>query len=76
MILKEWKDFGTDAEFYTKSSFEKQVDDVFEAMCLEEGKDIPNYIWTKQYVVVIKNNTRMINDVSFIKIPRDPSVIK
>lgn len=73
MILKEWKDFGTDAEFYTKSDFENQVDDVFEAMCLEEGKEIPNYIWTKHYVVVIKNNTRMINDISFIKFPRNPS---
>lgn len=75
MIFKEWKNFGTDAEFYTKSNFEGQVDDVFEAMCLEEGKEIPNLIWTKQYVVIIKNNTRIINDVSFVKIPRNPSVV-
>lgn len=75
MILTEWKDFGTDAEFYTQESFEKHVGDRFEAMSLEDGKDIPNFIWTDQHVVVIKNNTRMFNDVSFIKIPRNPSVM-
>ena len=75
LILNEWKDFGTDAAFYSLESFEKQIGDVFEAMSLEDGKEIPNYIWTKQYVVVIKPNTRMINDVSFVKVPRNPSVV-
>ncbi|WP_067837754.1 hypothetical protein [Amphibacillus sediminis] len=74
MILTEWKDFGTDAEYYTQFSFEQEVNDQFEAMSVQEGKDIPNLIWTKQYVVVIKNNTRLINDVTFIKFPRNPSV--
>lgn len=75
MILTEWKDFGTDAEFYTQKHFENQVNDQFEAMCFEEGSDIPNVIWTDHHVVLIKNNTRMINDVSFVKIPRNPSVM-
>lgn len=75
MILHEWKDFGTDAEFYTQESFEEQIGDVFEALCLEDGKDIPHYIWTKNNVVIIKANSRMINDVSFVKVPRHPSVV-
>ncbi|MBM7543127.1 hypothetical protein [Amphibacillus cookii] len=75
MILTTWKDFGTDAEFYTQANFEEEVDDNFEGVYFEEGKDIPNYIWTTQYVVVIKNNTRMFNDVSFVKVPRNPSVL-
>lgn len=74
MILHEWKDFSTDSDFYTKESFEEQVGDTFEAMCLDDGKEIPHYIWTKHSVVIIKSNTRMINDVSFVKVPRNPSV--
>ncbi|SEN85885.1 hypothetical protein SAMN04488134_102112 [Amphibacillus marinus] len=72
MILTEWQDFGTDSEFYTQASFEDEVNDQFEAMSLKGDKEIPNFIWTKQYVVVIKNNSRMLNDVSFVKIPRNP----
>lgn len=75
MIMTSWKDFGTDSEFYTQTLFEKKLEDHFEALYLEEGKDIPSYIWTKQYVVVVKNNTRIINDVSFLKFPRNPSSI-
>ncbi|MFB1050274.1 hypothetical protein [Paraliobacillus sp. JSM ZJ581] len=74
MILHQWKDFSTDAESYTQENFEKQVDDTFEAMYLEESQDIPSYIWTEHYVVVIKPNTRMIKDVSFVKVPRNPSL--
>ncbi|SDC19618.1 hypothetical protein SAMN05421734_10583 [Pelagirhabdus alkalitolerans] len=72
MIVTEWKDFGTDAQFYTQDGFEKEVGDKFEAACFNESNEVPNYIWTTKHVVVIKNNTRMINDVSFVKIPRHP----
>jgi len=75
MILTRWKDFGTDSEFYTQTLFEQQLEDSFEALYLEEGNEIPSYIWTKRYVVVVKSNTRMINDVSFLKYPRHPSSI-
>ncbi|MBU5594727.1 hypothetical protein KQI76_06085 [Amphibacillus sp. MSJ-3] len=73
MILTKWKDFGTDSEYYTQSLFEKQLEDNFEALYLEEGKEIPSYIWTDRYVVIVKSNTRMISDVSFLKYPRNPS---
>lgn len=73
MISTRWKDFGTDSEFYTQTLFEKQLADHFEALYLEEGNEIPSYIWTERYVVVVKSNTRMINDVSFLKYPRNPS---
>ncbi|TQS75845.1 hypothetical protein DX933_06145 [Ornithinibacillus gellani] len=75
MILTCWKDFGTDSEYYTQMLFEKQLEDRFEALYLEEGKEIPSYIWTERYVIIVKTNTRMINDVSFIKYPRNPSSI-
>ncbi len=72
MILCEWKDFNTDAENYTLESFENTIEDEFEAMMIEEGKDIPSYIWTVNYVVVIKRSARMYNDISFVKIQRNP----
>ncbi|GGB44035.1 hypothetical protein F3157_22495 [Virgibacillus dakarensis] len=76
MILNQWKDFSTDAESYTQESFEQQIGDAFEAMRLDENQDIPNYIWTKHYVVVIKPNTHVIKDVSFVKVPRNPSALQ
>lgn len=75
MILTKWKDFDTDSEHYTQSTFETQLADSFESMLIEEDKCIPTYIWTTRYVVIVKNNTRMINDVSFIKVPRHPKSI-
>lgn len=75
MILTKWQDFKTDSEHYTQSSFEKQINDRFQSMYFENNQEFPSYIWTDHYVVVVKNNTRMINDVSFIKIPRHPESI-
>ena len=75
MILTKWQDFKTDSEHYTQSSFEKQINDQFKAMHFEADQEFPSYIWTDHYVVIVKNNTRMINDVSFIKIPRHPESI-
>ncbi|WP_186580745.1 hypothetical protein [Aquibacillus kalidii] len=73
MILTEWKTFGTDTDVYTKEMFEKEVKDVFEAMMVDETKDFPTYIWTKNYVIQIKPTSRMYKDVSFVKVPRNPS---
>lgn len=75
MILNEWKEFSTDAESFTQESFEQQIGDAFEAMCLKENHDIPNFIWTTRYVVIIKPNSRVIRDVTFVKVPRNPSAI-
>lgn len=72
MISTTWKNFDTDSEFYTQSTFERKVGDTFESMHFEKGKNIPNYIWTNKFVILVKINTRMINDVSFIKVPRNP----
>lgn len=74
MILTKWKEFGTDSE-YGKTIFEEQSDDNFEALYLKEGEDIPSYIWTNRYLVIVKSNMRMINNVSFLKFPRNPSSI-
>ncbi len=72
MLVCEWRNFSTDAETYTLELFEEMIGDEFEAMMFEDDQDIPSYIWTVNYVVIVKRNTRMYNDISFEKIPRNP----
>lgn len=72
MILCEWKDFSTDAEIYSLEVFEELVGDEFEAMLIDEGESIPSYIWTSNFVCIIKQNSRMYNDISITKIQRNP----
>ncbi|AKS39729.1 hypothetical protein NP92_01830 [Anoxybacillus gonensis] len=72
MLVCEWRNFSTDAETYTLEIFEEMIGDEFEAMMFEDDQEIPSYIWTVNYVVIVKRNTRMYNDISFTKIPRNP----
>jgi len=72
MIHCEWQDFSTDTETYTKEHFEELVGDEFEAMMIEKGKYIPSFIWTTNFVCLLKQNTRVLNDISIIKILRNP----
>ena len=72
MMLCEWKDFSTDAEFFTQEVFEDFIGDEFEAMMFKEEEQIPSYIWTVNYVVIVKQYTKVLTDVSFEKIPRNP----
>ncbi|SEA91185.1 hypothetical protein SAMN05421743_11083 [Thalassobacillus cyri] len=72
MILCEWKDFNSDLEAYTLDAFEESIGDEFHAMYVKEGEEIPSYIWTTNYVVMVKQNARIYQDLSFVKIPRNP----
>ncbi|MFB6468898.1 hypothetical protein ACE38V_19270 [Cytobacillus sp. Hz8] len=72
MILCEWRDFSTDTETYTLERFEEIMNDEFEAMLVQENENIPSYIWTSNYVVIVKKYQKLIMDVSFEKIPRNP----
>ena len=72
MILCEWRDFSTDTDTYTKEYFEELVGDEFEAMMVEEGKQIPSYIWTLNYVCLLKVNSKVYHDISITKIFRNP----
>jgi hypothetical protein len=72
MMLCEWKDFSTDAETYTLDVFEETIGDEFEAMMFKEEEQIPSYIWTVNYVILVKKYTKVLTDISFEKIPRNP----
>lgn len=73
-LVCEWRDFQTDTENYTQEVFEKRVGDEFDAMMFEHQEDeVPAFIWTVNYVCIIKRSTRMINDISITKIPRNPA---
>lgn len=72
MMVCEWKDFSTDAETYTLEVFEETIGDEFEAMMYKEDEQIPSYIWTVNYVILVKKYTKVLTDISFEKIPRNP----
>lgn len=72
MMVCEWQDFSTDAETFTLEDFEETVGDEFEAMMFKENEDIPSYIWTVNFVVMVKKSSRILTDITFEKIPRNP----
>lgn len=72
MLICEWKSFSTVTETYTQEAFEEAIGDEFEAMMYKEDEEIPAYIWTINYVIIVKRSSKMFTDVSFEKIPRNP----
>ncbi len=72
MIICEWKTFSTDTETYTQETFEEIVQDEFEAMMYKEHESIPSYIWTINYVIIVKRSSKILSEISFEKIPRNP----
>jgi len=72
MMICEWKTFSADSETYTQEVFEEIVGDEFEAMLFKENEEIPAYIWTINYVIIVKKYTKVLTDILFEKIPRNP----
>lgn len=72
MLVCEWRDFSTDAEVFTREIFEETVGDEFEAMMFKEDDQIPSYIWTVNFVIIVKRSSKILTDISFEKIPRNP----
>ncbi|WP_071394420.1 hypothetical protein [Bacillus tuaregi] len=72
MMVCKWMNFSTDTETYTQDDFEGLVGDRFEAMVIKESTKLPSYIWTNNFVVIVKNNSSKFSDISFEKIPRNP----
>jgi hypothetical protein len=72
MMVCEWKSFSTDSETYTQETFEEAVGDEFEAMMFKDNENIPIYIWTVNFVIVVKKYSKVLTDISFEKIPRNP----
>lgn len=72
MIYCEFKPFSTDTETYTQEVFEEWAGEEFEAMMFIENDNIPAYIWTVNFVIIVKRGSRYITDLSFEKIPRNP----
>lgn len=72
MIICEWKTFSTDTETYSQEMFEELIGDEFEAMMYKDENDIPSYIWTVNYVIIVKKSSKILSDIKFEKIPRNP----
>ncbi|MBT2679434.1 hypothetical protein J7E38_10510 [Bacillus sp. ISL-35] len=72
MMYCEFKPFSTDTETYTQEMLEELIGDEFEAMMFKDDEKIPAYIWTVNFVVIVKRSTKFLTDISFEKIPRNP----
>jgi hypothetical protein len=72
MMLCEWKPFSTDSETYTLEVFESLIGDEFEAMMFKDNEEIPAYIWTVNFCIIVKQSSKVFKDISFEKIPRNP----
>ncbi|WP_449619761.1 hypothetical protein [Robertmurraya sp. Marseille-Q9965] len=72
MIIFEWKPFSTDAETYSQSVFEELIGDKFEAMMFHENDPLPSYIWTVNYLIIVKQCSKILSDITFEKLPRNP----
>ncbi len=72
MMVYEWMPFTTDREEYTQTSFEAVISDAFESMFFAEDDPIPTYIWTVNYVVIVKRSSKIFTDITFKKVPRNP----
>lgn len=57
---------------YTQEAFEETVGDEFEAMMFKDNENIPSYIWTVNFVIIVKKYSKVLTDISFEKIPRNP----
>jgi hypothetical protein len=72
MMYCEFKPFSTDTETYTQEVLEELIGDEFEAMMFKDHEDIPAYIWTINFVIIVKRSTKVLTDICFEKIPRNP----
>lgn len=72
MMYCEFKPFSTDTETYTQEVLEEVMGDEFEAMMFKDDEEIPAYIWTVNFVIIVKRRTKFLTDISFEKIPRNP----
>ncbi|MFX3622750.1 MAG: hypothetical protein ACE3JP_01570 [Ectobacillus sp.] len=71
MILCEWQDFSTETETFTQEKFEEIVGDEFDAMMVDET-GFPMYIWTSNYVCIVTKRSKIVEEVEFKTIPRNP----
>lgn len=72
MIICEWKTFSTDTETYTQTVFEELIEDEFEAMMFHDNETLPSYIWTVNYLIIVKRCSKILSDIIFEKLPRNP----
>lgn len=73
MIHCVWIEFEYEnGDNLTEEEFEEMMGETFQAMMVDEH-NFPQFIWTANHVVIVTKRTRHLNDVEFIKIPRNPA---
>lgn len=71
MIHCEWVDFMYENELLSEESFEELVNDTFQAIMVDEN-NFPQYIWTANFVIIVTRRMKLLEEIQFRKIPRNP----
>lgn len=71
MIHCEWVDFMYENELLSEESFEELVNDTFQAIMVDEN-NFPQYIWTANFVIIVTRRMKLLEEIEFRKIPRNP----
>lgn len=72
MIRCEWIEFMYDNESLTEDEFEEMMNDTFQAMMVDEN-NFPQYIWTANHVIIVTRRIKLLEEIEFKKIPRNPA---
>jgi hypothetical protein len=71
MIRCEWIEFMYENEPITEDRFEEMMNDTFQAMMVDED-NFPQFIWTANYVIQVMKRVKLLEEIEFRKIPRNP----
>lgn len=72
MIHCEWIEFMYENEPITEDRFEEMMNDTFQAMMVDED-NFPQFIWTANYVIQVMKRVKLLEEIEFRKIPRNPA---
>jgi len=72
MLNCEWVEFQIENELITQDRFEEMMNDTFQAMMLDEN-NFPQYIWTANFVIIVTKRFKLLEEVEFKQIPRNPA---
>ncbi|MEH6937198.1 hypothetical protein V7056_04945 [Bacillus sp. JJ664] len=72
MMQCTWINFQLENEELTQERFEEMMDDHFQAVKLDDT-GFPQYIWTSNFVFIVIRRVKLIEEIEFKQIPRNPA---
>lgn len=74
VIHCNWIQFEFENEVLSQERFEEMMNDHFLAVQLN-NTGFPEYIWTSSFVIVVTRRVKLIEEIEFKQIPRNPACV-